>query len=110
MVHGQHPGCKVYGLGLGVQGSGFRVQGLGCMVKGLGCGGWDRRGCPPRAEDVDERTRLPHLGVRHADELLRGRVGVQVRRQCAPCAVLAFIVWGERGTRKTVKARFWPWH
>ena len=45
-----------------------------------------RRGCPFRAEDVDERTWLPQLGVRHTDGLLRGRVGMQVRRQCAPCS------------------------
>ena len=30
-------------------------------------------------------SRLPQLEVRHADGLLRGRVGVQVRRQRAPC-------------------------
>jgi hypothetical protein len=71
-----------------------------------------RRRRPPRAEDADQRTRLPQLGVRHADELLRRRVGVQVRRQYAPCAVVVFRVWGplwsECGTYRTVTVGFWP--
>ena len=70
-------------MGCGVQGAGLRVQGSGCRVQSSGLrvrsGGQEDLEPNGRSEDGDYRG---------------------VARDEVPV---------ERGTNKTVKARFWPW-